>query len=248
VVMRSVAPMQSHGANGLIGYCLSLPFYLVTILFSFFPWCIYLPSALSRFRRGIDLPERYLLGGVVLVFLVFTLIQTKLPHYTLPAFPLLAILIARSVPPARVARALAAAAVALYLLVAFAGFALVAPYFPSKAAYESVKPSLVSQTQVAFVSYDEQSLIWYFRYSVNPFLVHVSPSEVVHFMNSSPSAVSVVTRADLEQISVDPAWKQTQIKGFDFSRWKLRRSDLFPFPFLLPEPTDLVVLVKNASG
>jgi 4-amino-4-deoxy-L-arabinose transferase-like glycosyltransferase len=248
VVMRSVAPMQSHGANGLIGYCLSLPFYLVTILFSFFPWCIYLPSALSRLRRGIDLPERYLLGGVVLVFLVFTLIQTKLPHYTLPAFPLLAILIARSVPPAGVARALAAAVVALYLLVAFAGFALVAPYFPSKAAYESVKPSLGSQTQVAFVSYDEQSLIWYFRYSVNPFLVHVSPSEVVHFMNSSPSAVCVVTRADLEQISVDPAWKQTQIKGFDFSRWKLRRADLLPFPFVLPEPTDLVVLVKNASG
>ena len=28
VVMRSVAPMQSHGGNGLIGYVLSLPFYL----------------------------------------------------------------------------------------------------------------------------------------------------------------------------------------------------------------------------
>jgi hypothetical protein len=63
-------------------------------------------------------------------------------------------------------------------------------------------------------------------------------------MNSSPSTVCVVTRADLEQISADPAWKQTQIKGFDFSRWKLRRSDLLPFPFLLPEPTDLVVLAR----
>ena len=180
----------------------------------------------------------------MLVFLVFTLIQTKLPHYTLPAFPLLAILVARSVRPAGAARWLAAAAVALYLLVALAGFAWVAPYFPSKAAYESVKPSLVSQTQVAFASYDEQSLIWYFRYSVKPFLVHVSPSEVAHFMNSSSSTVCVVTRADLEQIPVDPAWKQTQIKGFDFSRWKLRRSDLLPFSFLLPEPTDLVVLAR----
>ncbi|HEY2423113.1 MAG TPA: glycosyltransferase family 39 protein, partial [Chthoniobacterales bacterium] len=94
VVMRSVTPMQSHGGGGLIGYVLSLPFYLLTIFFSFFPWCIYLPGTIARLRRSLDLPQRYLLGGVTLVFLIFTLIQTKLPHYTLPAFPLLAILTA----------------------------------------------------------------------------------------------------------------------------------------------------------
>jgi hypothetical protein len=107
---------------------------------------------------------------------------------------------------------------------------------------------LTSQTRAAFASYDEQSLIWYFRYTVKPFLLHVSPSEVAHFMSSSPSAFCVVTRTDLEQISVDPAWKQTEIKGFDFARWKVRPSDLLPIPFLLPEATDLVVLVKSAGG
>ena len=248
VVMRSVVPMQSHGANGLIGYCVSLPFYLATIFFSFFPWCIYLPQTVSRLRKGIDLPERYLFGGVALVFLVFTLIQTKLPHYTLPAFPLLAILVAKQLTSNVPARWLAVASGALYLFVSSIGFGVVAPYFPSKTAYESVKAALTPESRVAFASYDEQSLIWYFRYTVKPFLVHISPSEVAHFMTSSPSAVCVLTKTELGQISVDPAWKQTEIKGFDFARWKVRRSDFLPIPFVLPEPTDLVVLMKSAAG
>jgi 4-amino-4-deoxy-L-arabinose transferase-like glycosyltransferase len=247
VVMRSVAPMQSHGANGALGYIVSLPFYLLTIFFSFFPWCIYLPATWSRLRRGIDLPERYLLGGIALVFLIFTLIQTKLPHYTLPAFPLLAILVAKTLRSTVLARWLAGTAVGLYALVSLVGFSWVSPYFPSKAAYESAKPSLTSETRVAYASYDEQSLVWYFRYSVQPFLVRVSPREVPHFLDSAPSAVCVVSRTDLAQITVDPSWKQVPVSGFDFSRWKLRPSPL-SFMLPLPEPFDLVVLVKKANG
>jgi 4-amino-4-deoxy-L-arabinose transferase-like glycosyltransferase len=286
VVMRSVAPMQSHGANGALGYIVSLPFYLFTIFFSFFPWSFYLPATCWRLRRGMDPPERYLIGGSALVFLIFTLIQTKLPHYTLPAFPLLAILVAKTLnsdvrvgsrsfsldptkPPGlpdvasrslsnaaksgvsddgaksgALARCLGAGAVVLYALVALAGFSWIAPYFPSKAAYDSVKPSLTRETHVAYASYDEQSLVWYFRYSVNPFLVHLSPPEVAHFLESAPSAACVVTKTDLAQITVDPSWKQVPVSGFDFSRWKIRHSSIVP----LPEPFDLVVLLKSAPA
>jgi 4-amino-4-deoxy-L-arabinose transferase-like glycosyltransferase len=242
VVMRSVAPMQSHGANGLIGYFLSLPFYLITLFFSFFPWCIYLPGTFFQLRRGLDLPGRYLLGGVVLVFLVFTLIQTKLPHYTLPAFPLLAILTAKHLRSSAFARWTAGIVVTVYVLVALIGFGWLAPYFPSKVTYESVKESLTPQTRVAFVGYDEQSLVWYFRYTVKPFLTHLSPPEVVHFMGNSAPSTCVLTKSDFLHIQLDPTWKQTEIKGYDFARWKLRRSDPLPFPCILPEPTDLVVL------
>lgn len=267
VVMRSVAPMQSHGGNGLIGYLLSLPFYLFTIFFSFFPWSIFLPGTISRLRRGVDLPERYLLGGIALVFLVFTLIQTKLPHYTLPAFPLLAILTAKyldsavlALPdvaswsfkrrgevwrsrsfPIVLARFLPWATVLLYVLVALVGFSWLAPYFPSKVAYESAKQSLTPQTRVAYTGYDEQSLVWYFRYSVEPFLVHLAPQEVAHFLESAPSAVCVATKSDLAQIAIDPNWKQVPISGFDFARWKIRHPGILP----LPEPIDLVVLIKS---
>ena len=243
VVMRSVAPMQSHGANGLIGYVLSLPFYLLTIFFSFFPWCIYLPGTIARLRRGLDLPERYLLGGIALVFLIFTLIQTKLPHYTLPAFPLLAILTAKQLNSLVRARFLAGSTVALYALVSLIGFARVAPYFPSKAAYEGAKLSLTPESRVGYTGYDEQSLIWYFRYSAKPFLVHLSPPQVADFLASAPSGVCVVTKSDLARITTDPGWKQIPISGFDFARWKIRHSGPLP----LPEPIDLVVLVKTAT-
>ncbi|HYZ73744.1 MAG TPA: glycosyltransferase family 39 protein, partial [Chthoniobacterales bacterium] len=248
VVMRSVAPMQSHGGAGLIGYVLSLPFYFLTIFFSFFPWCIYLPGAIASIRRGLDAPERYLLGGITLVFLIFTLIQTKLPHYTLPAFPLLAILTAKYLNSrprdSVVARGIAVVVVVLYALVASAGFSWVAPYFPSKAAYEGVKPSLTAETRVAYTGYDEQSLVWYFRYSVKPFLVRLSPKDVAHFMESTPSAACVITKSDLDQITIDSAWKQFRVSGFDFARWKIRHSGPLP----LPEPIDLVVLTKTPSG
>ena len=260
VVMRSVAPMQSHGGNGLIGYCLSLPFYLVTVFFSFFPWCIYLPGTISRLRRGIDSPERYLLGGVALVFLVFTLIQTKLPHYTLPAFPLLAILTARTLTRTTLvagwseprlrgqgrdethapARWLVGATVALYLLIALFGFPRIAPDFASNAIYQSVKSALTPETKVAYVTYDEQSLVWYFRYIVKPFLVRLSPEQVHQFMDSSPTAVCVMTRKDRDGLSVDPSWKQIEISGFDFARWRVRKGDVLP----TPESDDLIALVK----
>ena len=49
-------------------------------------------AALGYSRTSID---TYLLSGIAIIFVIFTLVSTKLPHYTLPAFPLLALLLAR---------------------------------------------------------------------------------------------------------------------------------------------------------
>ena len=243
VVMRSVSPMQSHGAKGWIGYVISLPFYLVSIFFSFFPWSIFLPGAILRLRRGMDLSERYLLGGAVAVFIVFTLFQTKLPHYLLPAFPLLAMLTARALNLEKSPRWLAIATVACYLIVAFAGFSFVAPYFPAKQSYDRVKDYLRPETKVAFIGFDEPSLIWYFRYTVRPFLVQLSPREVEKFMARTPSPVCVLTRTDWKQVQVNSLWQQTEVSGFNFARWKTRRLGPIFFPF--PEPVELVLLWRK---
>src|SRR5438876_4971869 len=44
---------------------------------------------------GYSRIDNYLLAGIAIIFVIFALIKTKLPHYTLPAFPLLALLLAR---------------------------------------------------------------------------------------------------------------------------------------------------------
>jgi 4-amino-4-deoxy-L-arabinose transferase-like glycosyltransferase len=77
----------------------SLEFLGVTVL-GFFPWSFALPWAFHRaLRRPWTTPEQRsslllgLWGGAVLLF--FTLAPFKLPHYALPAFPALALLIGK---------------------------------------------------------------------------------------------------------------------------------------------------------
>src|SRR5436309_8806287 len=106
VVGRSFATMEGHGANSFGMYLLLLPFYFVTVFVSFFPWSIKLPWLVRTLWRekktGLDVPgyngnkiDVYFVIGIAIIFIIFTLVSTKLPHYTLPAFPLLALLLAR---------------------------------------------------------------------------------------------------------------------------------------------------------
>jgi len=80
-------------------YLLLLPFYFVTLFISFFPWSIKVPSLTARLWRRRDEIDNYFITGVAVIFIIFTLVKTKLPHYTLPAFPLLALLLARHWSP-----------------------------------------------------------------------------------------------------------------------------------------------------
>ena len=122
VLQRSLQPMESHGGAGLAGYLLFLPFYLVVSFFSFFPWCFFLPGCVKRLLAHREPDEDYLLGPILIVLFVFTLIQTKLPHYVLPAYPMLAILVARQAAESKWKRGLLGITLVLYLLVAIVGF------------------------------------------------------------------------------------------------------------------------------
>jgi len=245
VVMRSVAPLQSHGASGLGGYFLLLPFYFITLLFSFFPWSLFLPSTSQRLRVGLDAFERYALCGIGVVFVVFSLLQTKLPHYTLPAFPLIAILVGRTVHESRFRRIAAVSAIAVYLLIALVGFQSIAPEFPSKSIFDRVAEHLSASTRIASIGYDEPSLIWYFRYRTHAFHQSLAPNELNDFMSQSGPAICVIS-AD-QTVKIDPSWQSTSVTGYDFSRWKLRTASFFgrKAKFLLPQPITLVGYTKQ---
>lgn len=245
VVMRSVAPLQSHGASGIGGYFILLPFYFVTLFFGFFPWSLFLPKTFQRLRVGLDPFERYALCGIGAVFVVFTLLQTKLPHYTLPAFPLIAILVGRTIHDNRLTRIVAVSIAAVYLLVATLGFKLIAPSFPSKAVFERIAGHLSPSTRTASIGYDEQSLIWYLRYRAQSFHQRLEPDELNRFMSQPGPAVCVISSDQATEIN--PSWQMARVTGYDFARWKLRTTTVWgrKIKFLLPQRISLVAYTKE---
>lgn len=84
---KLVSAQESHGAPPFT-YALLAPLTL-------WPATLVLPSALEfAWRTRGDLPIRFCLASTLPGWLMFELAATKLPHYVLPLFPLLSVLIA----------------------------------------------------------------------------------------------------------------------------------------------------------
>jgi 4-amino-4-deoxy-L-arabinose transferase-like glycosyltransferase len=247
VVERSIAPLQSHGARTWVGYLLGLPFYFLTFFFSFFPGWLFAPAAIRRLRGEIMPVERYLLIAAGCVFLVFTLIQTKLPHYTLPALPFLSLLIAPSAVRIPWSQRALLLTLATYALVALVGFRLIAPFFATQAILERVAGKLEPDTRIATTSYDEPSLIWSLRKTVRPFLQRVSTDQIEAFLQTPGSAVCIVTAEDYNHLPSDPNRLEYRANGYDFARWKTHPVDVLglKLPLPLPEPVAAIVVSKE---
>jgi 4-amino-4-deoxy-L-arabinose transferase-like glycosyltransferase len=87
VLTRALKPLEGHGLPGLWGVLAGPPFYLASLALAAFP----LFPAFWRFLRNRgdqDFSRRVILAGVGVPLLLLCLVQTKLPHYLLPALPL----------------------------------------------------------------------------------------------------------------------------------------------------------------
>ncbi len=247
VLQRSLQPMESHGGAGLAGYLLFLPFYLVVSFFSFFPWCVFLPACVKRLLAHREQEENYLLGPILIVFFVFTVIQTKLPHYVLPAYPMLAIVVARQAAESKWRQSFLGFAVVLYLVIALVGFRMIKPEFLSKRIAETALPLISPETRTASIGYDEQSQIWYLRAKARPFHRRLDSAGFLDFMNQPGSALCVVNKESIGQIRMNPEWKTFEVSGHNFARWRVKPvliSDM-QIPLLLPESLDLVTIIKE---
>jgi 4-amino-4-deoxy-L-arabinose transferase-like glycosyltransferase len=90
VVVRAKKPQEGH--SGPPG------FYLLTMFGTLMPWSLMMPAALvCAFRHRKDQTVRFALAAFVGPWLMFELVQTKLPHYILPTFPFLAYLLADTI-------------------------------------------------------------------------------------------------------------------------------------------------------
>jgi hypothetical protein len=199
----------------------------------------------TRLRTKTDSDEAYLLITVIVVFVVFTLVQTKLPHYTLPCFPMISILAVKSL--GKQFRPFLVVATFAYVAIALIGFRAIEPYFLSKTAALLALPQIRSETRTASLNYDEQSLIWYLRSKTRPFHLRLDSADFSRFMQEPGPAICFVNTESLSKITVDPAWHSYTVSGYNFARWKAERLKLFGLPVSLPEPQaiSLVALIKE---
>ncbi len=224
VVGRSLLAMEGHGANSPFAYLVTLPFFFVAVFVSFFPWSIKLPWLARRLWRQRDATDNYLIVGAAVIFLIFTLVKTKLLHYTLPAFPLLSLLLARHLvragsnflKPAALAMAGVCLVSALFL------FPLTARFFPSAQLFHQSRADLKPEMEFAGVEYVEPSLVWYFRGPIRGWFTKLDPATVNIFMDS-PGARFVVLPTDLAQKlypKLPLKWKSYRTVGFNFVKGK----------------------------
>lgn len=214
VIGRSFGALEGHGANSLGAYLALLPFYFVTIFASFFPWSIKLPWLTRNLWQKRDNIDNYLLAGAAVIFIIFTLIKTKLPHYTLPAFPLLSLLLARhwSCPERLAARKLdrfkrsslcgieiqavvgdqsslfkgiAIATMCLWFTIALVIPTQIARSFPAYTLFQESRDDLRPEMEFGAVDYQEPSLVWYFRSRIRGMMTPLRGASASEFMNES---------------------------------------------------------------
>ena len=230
VVERSFGAMEGHGAQSWRSYVLTLPFYFGTVFFSFFPWSIKLPALAKRLWRERDGIDNYLILGAAIVFVLMTVVKTKLPHYTLIAFPLLSLLLARhffaSQPSSRFAIRTAIAAAVLSIGISLFVFPLAARTFPSAELFKQSRNDLLPEMDFANVDYSEPSVVWYFRSRAHGFFRGLEPDQVQKFMTfPGPRFVILPTElANTTYPQLPPAWKSYTTRGVAFAKGK--RADL----------------------
>jgi hypothetical protein len=167
-----------------------------------------------------------------------TLVKTKLPHYTLAAFPLLSLLLARHLfelpGSSRFAHRTAAATTAAFFCAALLLFPFYARTFPTMMLFEKSRNDLLPEMEFAAVEYVEPSVVWYFRGRAHGFFRGLNPDQVHTFMEApGPRFVIVPTRvAKTEYPEIPPGWKSYTAHGFTFVKGR---------------PTDLTMILKPTS-
>jgi 4-amino-4-deoxy-L-arabinose transferase-like glycosyltransferase len=225
VFKRAVAVNDSHGMSGMLGFVALLPLYFVTFFVSFLPWSTRVPAALRRWwpeRKRDDLGW-YLLVNAAAVFVAFSLVKTKLPHYTMPAFPLIALWFARQISgeaqlPSWFGKRLAIM-VALILAVTLGVFSFARGHLLTLNLWQATKPYVKPETKVACFGYTEPSLVWRYREVTTNHLTLGSVEKAKNFLTNTPPFILVVPTDRLATLP-DTNGILISIRGLDLVKFK----------------------------
>ncbi len=245
VIHRSFGTLDSHGMKGWGGFFLTLPLYFLTFIISFLPWTLRLPEGTGPWRflllplyipikirqwwpeRFRDTLGWYLLMQALIVFVVFSLVKTKLPHYTMPAFPCLALWLAlqlRSEPNSLVWFQRRFATATVVILVVMLGLTNVArSHLLTENLWHAVQPYVRPETKVVCVGYTEPSLVWKFRSVTTNLIVLGDETDAKDFLTNTPPFILVLPTRDVASLP-DTNSLQVQAHGLNivnFKNWDL---------------------------
>lgn len=162
------------------------------------------------------------------MFGIFTLSWTKLPHYTLPAFPFMALLLAAwwGTGRQKALRRAAGGMAGFGLALALAAFPLVRPLFVSQRLYDEAAPWVTSDMELGAVAYQEPSLVWLFRKKMSGFETGMNWKVAEGWMGRPGPRVCVMPARDLKTAfrKLDPRWRIVTASGWDVA--DARRADL----------------------
>jgi len=223
---------QGHGASSVGMYVLELPYYVIGFWISALPWSVLIVLNARRLFSGwkLDLADTYLLLNVIPLWIIFTLGATKLPHYTLPTFPLLALLFARRWVAAQLSPKLPIRLAAAFGL-AFAVLAIIGVplamqngYSPSPvgklvfAAGDSLKPD----TQFALVDFKEPTAVWEMRRVSTGFANLIDANHVQAFLHEPGSRAVIFTKDEWQQLNlpIETGWMTYGLRGFNAAKGK----------------------------
>lgn len=228
VLQRSFSVLDGHGAGGSLGWVATSPFFFVLFFVSFCPWAFWVPRALYTWwpRRQADDFGWYLLVQAALVFGVFTIVRTKLPHYTLPAFPCLAIWLAKtredglsgSLPVGKLVLFMST----FLLVVSIGGGLVLQPLFVAPVLFQKTRAFLKPETKIAVVDYNEPSLVWEFRQVLTNQVQVLSSADAASFTRQDQPSILIISsglyQANRERWATN--CQIVQVQGINFSRFK----------------------------
>ncbi|HTL72384.1 MAG TPA: hypothetical protein VL863_03700, partial [bacterium] len=227
VFNRSVGVIDSHGLAGLVGFLASLPLYFVTVFASFFPWSLRLPGTIRRWwpERQRDELGWYLFIQVLLVFAVFSLVRTKLPHYTLPAFPCLALWLALRIGGEQNVSAWAGkrlVAMTVFILVLTLGlFTYAQNHLLTKNLWLATKAHIKPETKIGCFGYTEPSQVWFFRSVVTNKVTLGNVKLAASFLTNSPPFILVMPTKDLTNLP-NTNGLMLRVRGLDLVKFNQR--------------------------
>jgi len=231
VIARMTHGYDNHGAQNIWVYIAAIPFYLLTLFTGWGGWSIWFPWCFKRLydeKGGADV-DRFLISGMGIIYGVLTVGWTRIPHYALPAFPLVTLLFGRvwwkagqASVTKRVGRRGLWGRVADFvwwnagcsqkplacmagLLVAISlGTMIALPWIipalvPGKDLVAQCAPFLKPESAFATVDLDQASLVWYFRQHVRDYRRVIKPEEAQAFMAADGPRFCIMMRDEVEK-------------------------------------------------